>query len=51
MPVILDLESYDFWLDPAMQDVAGLFELLEPYDARFMRCYPSEQSHQSRWKR
>lgn len=40
MPVILDRGSYDLWLDPGMQDVAALSELLKPYDARLMRCYP-----------
>lgn len=40
MPVILDRPSYDLWLDPGMQDVAALSELLKPYDARLMRCYP-----------
>ena len=40
MPVILDPDSYDLWLDPGMQDVAAISELLKPYDARLMRCYP-----------
>jgi putative SOS response-associated peptidase YedK len=40
MPVILDPDSYDVWLDPGMQDVAALSEFLTPYDARLMRCYP-----------
>lgn len=40
MPVILDRGGYDLWLDPGMQDVAALSELLKPYDARLMRCYP-----------
>jgi putative SOS response-associated peptidase YedK len=40
MPVILDRESYDSWLDPGMQNIAAVSELLKPYDARFMRCYP-----------
>jgi putative SOS response-associated peptidase YedK len=39
-PVILDLDSYDLWLDPEMRDVAVASELLKPYDARLMRCYP-----------
>jgi hypothetical protein len=39
MPVILDPESYDIWLDPGMRDVAEASELLKPYDARRMRCY------------
>ena len=40
MPVILHPESYDLWLDPGMQDVEVISELLKPYDARLMRCYP-----------
>ena len=40
MPVILDPDSYDVWLDPGMQNVAAVSELLKPYDARLMRCYP-----------
>lgn len=40
MPVILDPDSYDVWLDPEMQDAAALSEFLTPYDARLMRCYP-----------
>jgi putative SOS response-associated peptidase YedK len=40
MPMILDRESYDLWLDPAVTDVHAISELLKPYDARLMRCYP-----------
>jgi putative SOS response-associated peptidase YedK len=40
MPVILDPESYDIWLDPGMRDVTTASELLKPYDAQLMRCYP-----------
>ena len=40
MPVILDPDAYDLWLDPGMQNVAAISELLKPYDARSMRCYP-----------
>jgi putative SOS response-associated peptidase YedK len=40
MPVILDRESYDLWLDPGMQNVAAISEMLKPYDASQMRCYP-----------
>lgn len=39
MPVILDRESYDLWLDPAMNNVEEVSELLKPY-AGTMRCYP-----------
>jgi putative SOS response-associated peptidase YedK len=40
MPVILDRESYDLWLDPGMTNVQVISELLKPYDARSMRNYP-----------
>jgi putative SOS response-associated peptidase YedK len=40
MPVILDPDGYDLWLDPGMNDVSGASELLKPCDARRMRCYP-----------
>jgi putative SOS response-associated peptidase YedK len=39
MPVILDPDSYDIWLDPGMRDVTTVSELLKPYDAQLMRCY------------
>ena len=40
MPVILDPDSYDIWLDPGMRDITTASELLKPYDAQLMRCYP-----------
>jgi putative SOS response-associated peptidase YedK len=40
MPVILDPDNYDLWLDPGMQNVAAVYELLKPYDSRVMRSYP-----------
>jgi len=40
MPVILDPDSYDLWLDPTMHNVAAISELLKPSDPRLMRCYP-----------
>jgi len=40
MPVILDPDGYDLWLDPGMRDVRAASELLKPYDARLMRSYP-----------
>jgi len=40
MPVILDPGSYDLWLDPGMQNVPAICEVLKPYDARLMRLYP-----------
>ncbi len=40
MPVILDPDCYDLWLDPGMRDVSTVSELLKAYDARMMRSYP-----------
>jgi putative SOS response-associated peptidase YedK len=40
MPVILDPDSYDLWLDPGMTKVEAVSDLLRPFDARTMRCYP-----------
>jgi putative SOS response-associated peptidase YedK len=40
MPVILNPDAYDLWLDPGFTDVAAASELLKPYDARLMRSYP-----------
>jgi putative SOS response-associated peptidase YedK len=40
MPVILDPDSYDLWLDPGMANVHVVSELLKPYDTKSMRCYP-----------
>lgn len=40
MPVILDPDSYELWLDPAMHNVAAISEVLKPFDPQLMRCYP-----------
>jgi putative SOS response-associated peptidase YedK len=40
MPVILGKDDYDVWLDPRMQNVAAISEMLKPYDTKSMRCYP-----------
>jgi len=40
MPVILDQDSYDLWLDPGMTDANVVSELLEPFDAGLMRSFP-----------
>ena len=40
MPVILDPDSYDLWLDPGMKDANAASDVLKPYYARLMRCYP-----------
>jgi len=41
MPVILDPETHNLWLDPGMKDVSAASELLKPYEARLMRCFPA----------
>jgi putative SOS response-associated peptidase YedK len=40
MPVILEPDSYDLWLDPGMRDVRSASDILKPCDSRVMRCYP-----------
>jgi len=40
MPVILDSDNYNLWLDPGFADAVAVSELLKHYDARLMRCYP-----------
>lgn len=40
MPVILEPDCYDVWLDPGVRDVAAIAKLLKPYDDTLMRCYP-----------
>jgi len=37
MPVILNSESYDLWLDPAFRDTTSVSEML-----RALRCCPDE---------
>ena len=32
MPVILDRDDYDLWLDPGMTNVEAVSEMLKPYD-------------------
>jgi len=39
MPVILERENYDIWLDPGFRKVEPLLELLMPYRADSMRQY------------
>ena len=40
MPVILEPESYDLWLDPGMTKVEAVSDLLKPCDAQLLRCFP-----------
>jgi putative SOS response-associated peptidase YedK len=40
MPVIVDPDAYDLWLDPGMKDSRAASDVLRPYDANHMRCHP-----------
>jgi putative SOS response-associated peptidase YedK len=40
MPVILDLDSHDLWLDPGLRNVDFVSEPWKPFNARVMRSYP-----------
>jgi putative SOS response-associated peptidase YedK len=40
MPVILDPDNYELWLDPGMQNVSEASQLLKPFDAGLMSSYP-----------
>lgn len=40
MPVILDPQVFDAWLDPANRDVAALQSLLQPYSGSELTVYP-----------
>jgi putative SOS response-associated peptidase YedK len=40
MPVILDPDCYDLWLDPGMHDMPAISDMLKAYDDQMMRCYP-----------
>jgi putative SOS response-associated peptidase YedK len=44
MPVIIEKDDYDLWLDPGMTDPAKVADLLKPFDARFMRVYPASST-------
>jgi putative SOS response-associated peptidase YedK len=40
MPVVIEKEDYDLWLDPDMTDPVKLADLLKSFDSRKMRIYP-----------
>ena len=40
MPAILDRGDHNLWLDPGMTNVDAVSEMLKPFDAQLMRCYP-----------
>lgn len=40
MPVIVNRDDYDLWLDPGFADVAAIADCLKPFDPRSMKKYP-----------
>ncbi len=40
MPVIVSPENYEFWLDPAVQDVALLRPIFRPFPGDELAAYP-----------
>lgn len=40
MPVILEAEEYDAWLDPGNQDIEELKQMIRPCRAEGMKAYP-----------
>ena len=38
--IILDPNTYHLWLDRGMTNIKTVSDMLKPYDARLMRCYP-----------
>jgi putative SOS response-associated peptidase YedK len=49
MPVILDPQCYDLWLDSRTTDTAVISEFLKPFDAQQMRSFrvsSRESTHQ-----
>lgn len=39
MPVIIERQQYDYWLDPAVSDERNLLALLKPFPPEEMECY------------
>jgi putative SOS response-associated peptidase YedK len=39
MPVILEPEDYELWLDPGFKDLDSLTGMLKPFDPAQMKCY------------
>jgi len=60
MPLILDPQCYDLWLDPGTTDTTVISKFLKPFDARLMSCFPVSprvnrpatmtQNAQRRWR-
>jgi putative SOS response-associated peptidase YedK len=41
MPVILERDDYDLWLDPGFKEIDALSEMLKPFDPALMKSYPA----------
>ena len=40
MPVILERDDYELWLDPGFKDLSALAEMIRPFNAGLMKSYP-----------
>ena len=40
MPVILEPQNYELWLDPGFKDLDTLTGMLKPFDPAQTKCYP-----------
>jgi len=40
MPVILERDDYELWLDPGFEDLNSLSEMLRPFNLDLMKSYP-----------
>jgi len=40
MPVILERDDYELWLDPGFKEIDALSEMLKPFDPALMKSYP-----------
>jgi putative SOS response-associated peptidase YedK len=40
MPVILERDDYELWLDPGFEDLNPLSEMLRPFNPDLMKLYP-----------
>ena len=49
--MILRKDDYDVWLDPGMQNVAAISELLKPYDASADAVLSGQHADQPRGER
>ena len=40
MPVILELATYELWLDPGFRDLNAVSEMLKPFNSKLMKHHP-----------